>query len=219
MKNSSPKAEYPILYTFRRCPYAMRARLAIKASGINVEIREILLRDKPSEMLIISNKGTVPVLKLSSGQIIDESIDIMYWALNQCDPVKLLEPQLLKGAQHLIHLNDGEFKSALDKYKYAVRFPEHSEMEYRNKAEFFLALLEQYLSKNCYLLSSNITIADYAIFPFIRQFASVDKAWFEQSGYPLLVNWLNELLRSQLFNNVMKKYQIWNVDQQKQIIF
>jgi glutathione S-transferase len=211
--------EFPVLYSFRRCPYAMRARLAIKASGINVELREILLTDKPTQMLKISEKATVPVLQLIDGSVIDESIDIMVWCLNQNDSLNLLDEQILKEAQQLIKLNDGEFKSALDKYKYAVRFPEHSEVEYRKDAEFFLDTLDNKLKRHQYLLSSKVSIADYAIFPFIRQFASVDKAWFEQSQYHYLIEWLNGLIKSELFNDVMKKYKVWKIDQKEMIVF
>lgn len=191
----------PILYSFRRCPYAMRARMALKYSGISVEIREVKLNNKPQEMLNYSPKATVPVLILPNGEVIDESLDIMLWAISQHDP----NNWQLEGFKQLIDENDSVFKQHLDKYKYSVRYPEHSPEYYRQQGEIFLQQLEQNLEQHKYLLCDQITIADVAIFPFIRQYAHVDKQWFDQTPYRQLQTWFDEFLQSDLFNAVMKK--------------
>ena len=204
--------ELPILYSFRRCPYAMRARLAVHASGISVELREILLKEKPQSMLDASSKGTVPVLVLSDGDVIDESLDIMYWALATYDPhnwYASLSNKLKHQSDQLIQRNDLEFKPWLDKYKYAVRYPEHSPQDYRKNAETFLQTLETNLTQHQYLLTDHATLADYAIFPFIRQFAFVDKTWFDNSRYHSLKNWLENFLKSDNFLSIMKKFPKW----------
>ncbi|WP_022942414.1 glutathione S-transferase [Psychromonas hadalis] len=205
----------PLFYSFRRCPYAMRARLAIACSQQHVTLREIILKDKPNEMLQLSSKGTVPVLQLSDGDVLDESLDIMVWALSRNDPDQWLAGNIHKMIA-LIDKNDFEFKGWLDKYKYADRFPENSESYYREQCEDFLVQLEQRLLINDYLFSDNIRLADIAIFPFIRQFSAVDKQWFEQSPYPHLQHWLNSLVNSKLFHSVMQKYPIWLTSQQAQ---
>ena len=142
----------PTFYSFRRCPYAIRARLAIKYSGITVELREVVLAAKPDEMLAHSAKGTVPVLILPDGTVIDESLDIMHWALSINDPEKWLPEnnQLLQKTRHLIQINDGSFKEHLDHYKYATRFPEHSALHYRNQAGEFLQTLEDLLGESLF---------------------------------------------------------------------
>ena len=201
----------PILYSFRRCPYAIRARLAIKYSGIPVELREVILADKPSEMLSISPKATVPVLLLPDGTVIDESLDIIHWALSIHDTKDWLPENidLLNRTNKLIAINDGEFKDHLDHFKYASRFPEFSAEHYRGQGENFLCDLENLLGKSECLFSNRITLADIAIFPFIRQFAFVDKDWFDQSQYTNLKTWLNNMLEMELFKEVMKKYPQW----------
>lgn len=193
----------PILYSYRRCPYAMRARMALRYAGISVETREVVLGDKPRHMLAVSPKGTVPVLVLPDGKVIDESLDIMAWALAQQDPDGWLTDNRL--FQELITENDGSFKRALDQYKYATRFPEQSAEVYRQQGERFLARLEALLSEHAYLLSEKLTQADVAIFPFIRQFSMVDRDWFAEAPYPHLRQWLAGLLDSELFNAVMQK--------------
>jgi glutathione S-transferase len=190
----------PILYSFRRCPYAIRARMALKYSGIAVEIREVKLNNKPQQMLDYSPKGTVPVL-ITNGEVIDESLDIMLWAISQHDP----NNWQVEGFEQLIDQNDNVFKKHLDQYKYFIRYPEHSKEYYRQQGEIFLQQLEQRLEKHKYLLCEQITIADVAIFPFIRQYAHVDKQWFDQTPYQQLQTWLNEFLQSDLFHAVMKK--------------
>lgn len=195
----------PILYSYRRCPYAMRARMALSYAGISVEIREISLKQKPAHMLQVSPKGTVPVLVLAGGQVIDQSLEIMQWALQQHDA----DGWLSADPQHvalLITENDGSFKQNLDRYKYAVRFPEHAAEDYRQQGELFLAKLELQLQQTSFLLGNKISLADIAIFPFIRQFAAVDANWFESSGYIKLKLWLQHLIDSALFTRVMIKY-------------
>ncbi len=194
----------PILYSYRRCPYAMRARMALKYAEINVEIREITLKDKPAEMLAVSPKGTVPVLVLQDGGVLEQSLDIMHWALLQQDQAGWLTFDSVQ-AQQLIAENDGSFKQALDKYKYAIRFPEQSATVYRAQAEVFLQKLESLLSQSAYLLGDKVSLADVAIFPFIRQFSGVDLAWFEEATYPKLKVWLKQLVDSDLFVDIMQK--------------
>lgn len=202
----------PILYTFRRCPYAMRARMAICYSGVPVAIREVVLRSKPEALLAQSPKGTVPVLILPNGQVIEQSVEIMYWALAVNDPEDWLggkDTTLLEQTQILIHENDHVFKKHLDHYKYPDRYPEFSTTHYREQGEVFLMRLENNLQHHRYLLSDRITLADIALFPFVRQFAHVDEKWFEQSPYPHLQHWLKSLLDSTLFLAVMQKYEPW----------
>ncbi|MAZ03818.1 MAG: glutathione S-transferase [Sneathiella sp.] len=201
----------PVLYSFRRCPYAIRARMAIVSSGITVELRDILLKDKPRDMVEASPKATVPVLKRPDGKVIDESLDIMLWALEHGDPEGWLpnDSSLEKDIFSLIAENDGPFKSSLDRYKYHVRFPEKSREEYRKSGEMFLETLEQRLHTQPYLVTDRLTLADMAIFPFIRQFANSDIGWFEEAPYPNLRRWLDERLMSRQFRNVMKKREIW----------
>jgi len=207
--DSQQVSSQPILYSFRRCPYAMRARLAIDAAQVSVEIREILLRDKPKEMLQASAKGTVPVLILPNGKVIDESIDIMFWALQQNDNFQLIKEKILAEAKLLIEKNDNKFKPRLDQYKYAARFPEKTEQEYRSNCEFFLSDLEERLSLNKFLIGDSKTIADVAIFPFIRQFAFVDKNWFDDSCYKKLKVWFDMYLKDDAFKRVMVKRELW----------
>ncbi len=197
----------PLLFTFRRCPYAIRARMAIKISGVNVTMQEVNLRDKPAALLACSPKGTVPVLQLADGRIIDESLDIMLWALSINDPERWLDSPggLSEAAQALIEQNDEPFKKALDYYKYSVRFPEHSEQYYREQTEFFLQELNARLSRTDYLMGDRLTVADMAIFPFIRQFSNVDKDWFYASPYKHLIDWLDARISSDLFTAVMRK--------------
>jgi glutathione S-transferase len=191
----------PILYSFRRCPYAIRARMALKYSGIAVEIREVKLNNKPQQMLDYSPKGTVPVLILDNDKVIDESLDIMLWAISQHDP----NNWQVEGFEQLIDENDNVFKKHLDQYKYSIRYPENSKEYYRQQGKIFLQQLEQRLQQHKYLLCEQITIADVAIFPFIRQYAHVDKQWFDQTPYRQLQSWLNEFLQSDLFHAVMNK--------------
>ena len=235
----------PILYSYRRCPYAMRARMALKLANIAVEIREISLRDKPHHMLQVSPKATLPVLVLLDGTVIDESLVIMQWCFEQAtleqvilgqatykhegnhDVARLthssasLQANIHAGCRALILTNDIEFKRNVDGYKYPERGLQHettpdlqidysrlklkAQLKYRVQGEVFLAELEILLQKNRYLFADSPSLADIAIFPFIRQFAAVDCPWFEQSEYPKLRVWLNEWVNSSLFQSVMTK--------------
>lgn len=187
----------------------MRARLGILYAGLQVELREVILRDKPAEMLSISPKATVPVLDLHS-QVIDESIEIVQWALTQQDPNGLLQTDL-NLANDLIDQNDNNFKYYLDRYKYFNRYPEYSQLEYRQQGEIFLQILENLLVNNKYLLGDSVSIADIAIMPFVRQFAHVDRDAFYDLPYPNLQQWLKEWLEQPLFLIAMFKYKPWQV--------
>ena len=192
-----------VLYSFRRCPYAMRARMALRYSGVAVQIIEVSLKAKPAEMLALSPKGTVPVLSVD-GRVIDESLAIMGWALAQNDP----EGWLLEddgATQALIEENDQGFKYQLDRYKYAERYPEQPMEHYRAEGEVFLSKLEGLLAQREYLLAGHLSLADVALAPFVRQFAHVDREWFGQAPYPRLQNWLQRFLESPLFIAVMAK--------------
>ena len=202
-------SSYPCLYSFRRCPYAMRARLGILFAELQVELREITLKNKPPQMLAISPKGTVPVLQLLDGTVIEESREIMIWALAQQDPQELLHDAALHEANVLIDKNDNEFKHWLDRYKYADRHLEMSQTEYRQKGEVFLQLLEELLTKNSYLLGKGITLADIGIMPFVRQFAHVNRDVFYNLPYPNLQRWLQDWLQHPLFLQAMTKFQPW----------
>jgi len=198
----------PILYSFRRCPYAMRARMALAYSAVRVVLREIKLNDMPQELLGISPKATVPVLHLADGTILEQSLDIMHWALSISDPQHWLVDDTRSA--ELIRQNDEVFKALLDAYKYADRFPLLSQLEHRNNAEFFLHLLENKLVDHPYLLGDRLTITDVAIMPFIRQFAGVEPQWFEQCQYTGVRRWLKHQIESPLFKSVMTKYAFWH---------
>jgi len=191
------------LYSFRRCPYAMRARMALRYSGVVVEIVEVSLKAKPAAMLAISPKGTVPVLD-ANGQVIDESLEIMRWALAQHDP----DDWLLGGDSRiaeLIEANDQGFKVHLNRYKYAERYPEQPMEVYRAEGALFLQRLDELLRDRDYLLTDHLSLADVALLPFVRQFAHVDREWFAQTPYVRLQVWLQRFLDSELFTSIMKK--------------
>ena len=199
----------PILYSFRRCPYAIRARMALNYASVTVELREVLLSDKPRSMLLASSKGTVPVLILPDSRVIDESADLMRWALSQRDPEHWWRNDLEAGTHSLVKENDFVFKKHLDQYKYADRYPQQTQSFYRTEAEMFLRQLEQKLALKRYLMDDQLTFSDVAIFPFVRQFAYVDKAWFDSAPYPKLQAWLQSFLDSDLFSGAMTKYPRW----------
>ncbi|MEO9459301.1 MAG: glutathione S-transferase [Lentilitoribacter sp.] len=202
----------PIFYSFRRCPYAMRARLALNSSKLGVELREIILRDKPEHMLEVSPKGTVPVMILPQGQVIDESLDVMLFALGQNDPEHLLNPDAanLDDMLSLIAQFDGPFKTALDRYKYANRHENVDVDDERKIASEHLMELEALLLKSeGYLFGDRISLADLAIFPFVRQFANVDKDWFNDQPWPNLIKVLDNFVSSERFLSIMEKYPRW----------
>lgn len=200
----------PVLYSFRRCPYAMRARMALLHRGITVELREILLRDKPPSMLRASPKGTVPVL-LVNGAVIDESVDIMRWALNDgCDTLELsdVEEQVA-----LVRHQDATFKPLLDRYKYHTRYPEQSKQVYRTQAHDFLQMLEDRLLRSPYLFGPRPGFADLGVFPFVRQFRFVDDVWWGSAPYPALREWLERWIQDERFEHAMRKTAPWREGQ------
>ncbi|MDO3382016.1 glutathione S-transferase [Gilvimarinus algae] len=208
----------PVLYSFRRCPYAMRARLGLLFAGLSVELREVVLKHKPRDMLAISPKGTVPVLQLADGAVIDESRDILVWALKRSDPQGLLAGEVLDQANALFDQNDTEFKHWLDRYKYSDRHPEMDQAEYRERGEVFLQVLERLLCKNRYLLGESTSVADIGVMPFVRQFAHVDRDVFYQLPYPRLQRWLKAWLEHPLFVQAMVKYSPWQAGD-KPVVF
>ena len=205
-------SKLPILYSFRRCPYAMRARMALQSSRQPYELREVLLRDKPACMLAYSPKGTVPVLVLPDGRVIDESIEVMDWALARADPEQWLAPseRAAEAIETLIAWNDGDFKEHLDRYKYSSRYEDANPLAHRDEAERFLVALNTRLSEHPYLVGESVSFVDIAIFPFIRQFANADRQWFDALAYPALQRWLQFFLDSQSFKKIMKKYPPWH---------
>ncbi|MFV2054303.1 glutathione S-transferase [Aliiroseovarius sp. YM-037] len=194
----------PILYSFRRCPYAMRARLAIASAGITCELREILLRDKAPEFLATSPKGTVPVI-VDGDTVIEESFDIMLWALRQNDP----ENWLAGSDLDLIEECDGPFKTALDRYKYHTRYDAVDAAEEREKAALFLRKIDNHLTETAWLHGPKPTLTDMAIITFVRQFAHVDYDWFLSQPWPNLIRWLEAFKASDRFKSIMAKYPKW----------
>ena len=199
----------PVLWSFRRCPYAMRARLAIAASGQVVETREILLRDKPDAFLAVSPSATVPCLVLGS-RVIDESRDIMVWALQQHDPQGWLD--MPAEGHDLIACNDGPFKQALDRTKYANRYTDSDPHQQREIAAAVLHDLNRRLQSGW--LFGRVTLADMAILPFVRQFAQIDRTWFDAQDWPDLRAWLDVFTQSQDFARIMTRRPIWSPDVQ-----
>lgn len=194
----------PILYSFRRCPYAMRARLALAVSGTACELREVKLAAKPPEMLAASPKGTVPVLVLPDGSVIEQSLDVMRWTLGQCDPEGWLE----RDDPTLIERNDGPFKHDLDRYKYPERHGSDP-MLHRASGLAFLRDLDARLAAHGQLCGPGRGLADAAILPFIRQFAAVDRAWFDNQPLPRLKAWLEGFVASDLFQTIMFRTAPW----------
>lgn len=195
-----------LLYSFRRCPYAMRARMALRYSGVPLNTIEVSLKAKPADMLLASPKGTVPVLVCADGRVIEQSLDIMRWALACNDPDNWLQsgnPLI----EQLLDENDRIFKVQLDRYKYAIRYPEYPMEHYRAQGASFLLRLETLLSHSPYLAGDSLSLADVALAPFVRQFAHVDRDWFTQAPYPHLRAWLERFLASELFTSVMGKTQ------------
>ncbi len=190
----------------------MRARMAVRYSGLSVELREVVLKEMPASLLAVSPKGTVPVLVLPDGEVIEESRDIMAWALAQNDPDGWLSASTADIAEinALLDENDNDFKAELDRYKYAVRHPEYPADYYRDLGARFLEKLEGRLGRGDYLLGDHLSMADVGIFPFVRQFAHVDTVWFDVSPYPHVQRWLAGLLATDLFTGVMGKYPQWH---------
>ncbi len=195
----------PILYSFRRCPYAMRARMALWVSGLRWQHREVVLRDKPASMLEISPKATVPVLQ--ADRVMDESLEIMRWALGQSDPQGWLDRE---GAALIAHC-DGPFKMALDRYKYDTRYGSDRQAE-REVGAAWLRELDARLRNDPFLLGDKAGLCDVSIFPFVRQFANADRPWFDAQDWPGLILWLQSWLDSPAFVAIMVKQAQWQPD-------
>lgn len=208
---------YPILYSFRRCPYAMRARLALAASRTTCQLREIVLRHKPAPMLAASPKGTVPVLILTDGQVIEQSLEIMVWALRRNDPHAWLAPtdSSLPDMLSLIDTCEQVFKHHLDRYKYPQRYDLQDGLVHRDQAAGWLMELERQLADRPFLSGDHPALADMAILPFVRQYAYTDLDWFQAQPWPQLLRWLEEWKGSALFEQVMEKYAPWEEGQER----
>ncbi len=203
----------PILYSFRRCPYAMRARMALWVAGIGVILREVKLSDKPPALIEISPKATVPVLISVDGPVLEESIEIMRWALGKNDP----EGWLAGDGQELIARNDGVFKHHLDRYKYPSRYEnesDHGQVDHRAEGFAILQDLDTRLSTQPFLCGEARTLADMALFPFVRQFANTDREWFDAQPIPHLQKWLEGHLSSDIFKSIMPKFDPWKAGDQ-----
>jgi glutathione S-transferase len=211
----------PVLYSLRNCPYAMRARIAIFKAQQIVILRDIVLSNKPQEMITASPKATVPVLVLANGSVIEESLAVMLWALNETDPDDLLQSQHeqnLTAMLKLIECFDDEFKTCLEQYKCAKRYQEKNIIECRERCELFIKVLEERLTINSFLMSNKESLADIAILPYIRQFARIERQWYLQSPYPKVRLWLNNYLQSPMFTKVMAKYPLW-LDNHEVVLF
>lgn len=228
--NAPIASDLPVLYSFRRCPYAMRARMALIQSNTTCELREIVLRNKPDAMLAASAKGTVPVLVLPNGTVIDESLDIMYWALGKHDPDNWLRNRAIddnnannnrdgqcpaRSMQALITHFDAHFKHHLDRYKYATRYQHDNDgagadpLEHRAQCLSDLTRLDEQLAGQLYLFGEQPSLADIALAPFVRQFANTDLAWFDSAAPDGVRQWLDRVLSSNLFAQCMHKYSVW----------
>ncbi len=211
----------PILYSLRQCPYAMRARMGLLLADQTVMLRDIVMTNIPREMFAVSAKGTVPVLLFDDGSVIDESLEIMIWALNKSDPNNLLshlEENTFSDMIDLMRRNDSEFVEALNKYKAASRYHDVDEVYCRQHCELFIGDLEQRLMRYDFLMGAMPSLADYAVLPFIRQFSRVDRKWYLQAPYPKLQKWLEKHYQNPMFSKAMKKYPQW-LDNKEPIVF
>jgi glutathione S-transferase len=213
--NVNPRAnsQLPILYSLQNCPYAMRARLALLLSEQRIIIRAITLKNKPQAMLTVSPKGTVPVLILADGTVIEESVEIMLWALEQNDPRDILQHNNTDNHQQVIQLiqrGDDEFKHPLEQYRAAKRYHRDSEVLWRQQCEVFIQGLELGLTEHGFFVGNHASLADYSLIPFMRQFGRVDRKWFAKAPYPKVKAWLARQLQSQLYAKMMAKYPLWH---------
>jgi glutathione S-transferase len=210
----------PILYSLRNCPYAMRARIALFKAQLQISLREVVLNNKPKEMLTASEKGEVPVLVMSDESapsiVIEESLEVMLWALAKSDPDNLLylhDPHALPNMLKLITQFDNEFKACLNTYKCAKRYRENNITECRQACEIFIQQLENRLSnipsQKPFIMSDQESLVDIALLPFVRQFAKVERQWYLKSPYPKVRLWLNRYLQSIMFTKVMAKHNVW----------
>ncbi len=199
-----------LLYSFRRCPYAMRARMAIAAAGLDPEYREVDLSDRPAHLRSISHKATVPVVQLADGTVIDESLDVMRWALGQNDHDGWLpRNQEVAETDALIATNDGEFKHDLDRFKYDDRYEDSDPIKARDRAECFVAELDARLRCHRFLLGDSVAFADVAIFPFLRQFARTDPDWFGSTPHAAVRCWLAGWETNPRYRAIMTKLTPW----------
>ena len=217
----------PILYSLQHCPYAMRARFGIVKAQQQVMLRAVTTKNKPEEMLAASPKGTIPVLILPDSRVIDESLDIMVWALQQNDPKDLLHKDSTNDLPAMIDLimrNDQEFKPQLEIYKKSKRFHQPTEMDERQKCEVFIVELEQRLAikgqatGGGYFVGQKPGVVDYALLPFVRQFSRVNRPWFLQAPYPNLRAWLDRHVQSRDYAKAMAKYPLW-LDEREECLF
>lgn len=211
----------PILYSLQRCPYAIRARMGLLYANQDVLIRAIAIKNKPLEMLEISPKGTVPVLQLIDGKVIDESLDIILWALNQNDPSRILLPELNQSMNlmmELINHFETGFKPIINAYKEARRAGLETSDDQRKLGEVFILELESRLQDQDFFFGENISLADITIFPFIRQFSNVEKKWFRAQNYPRLTLWLDKIVDGPIFKRTMRKVPLW-LDTQEEVLF
>lgn len=202
----------PVLFSLRRCPYCMRARMGLLLAKQPVMLREVVMNALPMEMLSASPKGTVPVLQFDDSSVIDESLNIMIWALHQNDPNNVLcheQPDLFPIMLNLINRNDNEFTVSLEKYKAASRYHDIDEVHYRQQCEIFIFHIEQQLIKHHYLMGTRPSLADYALLPFIRQFSRVDRKWYLTAPYPNLKRWLIKQYENPLYSKSMRKDLPW----------
>ncbi|WP_218419598.1 glutathione S-transferase [Alteromonas lipotrueae] len=227
-KYEPQRGQCPILYSLRNCPYAMRGRIGLFKAAQDVEVREVVLSNKPDAMIKASAKGTVPTLVLpnqdGTNTVIDESLDVMLWALHQNDPEDLLhqqDPNALPAMLALIKTFDDEFKTQLNAYKAAKRYHENNITECRQACEVYLQDLEARLGADStrggmedeqadrFIFGTKESLADIALLPFIRQFSKVERKWYRESPYPNLKQWLNGYIQSVMFNKVMTQYELW----------
>jgi glutathione S-transferase len=202
----------PILYSLQNCPYAMRARIALLLAEQTIIVRAITLKNKPQDMLNASPKAEVPVLILPNGTVIEQSLDIMIWALAQNDPANLLprdQPAISHQILELIKRGDDEFKHPLEQYRAGKRYHLDTEVYWREQCEMFIQELEQRLTNTGFFVGEQTSIADYAFIPFMRQFGRVDRKWFSQAPYPKFKAWLATQLQSRLYATMMTKHPLW----------
>lgn len=208
----------PILYSFRRCPYAMRARMALQLANVQCELREVELKNKPEEMLAVSPKGTVPILVLDNS-VLDESNDIIQWVQsNNPDILMDLNQEHADQTSEWIALFDGEFKHHLDRYKYHQRYGSDAE-NHRACCDEILHLLDQYISSAYWIFSEELSLLDISILPFIRQFKIADEKHFFSQDYLKVIGLFKKFEDSQLLKSIMHKYNPWRADQKEIIIF
>ena len=204
--------KYPTLYSFRRCPYAMRARLALRLCKIECIIREISLKAKNIEFLKVSPKGTVPVLVLPNGKVLEESLDIINWSLEQNDPnnLKVDDEVTKKINDKYIQLFDKDFKFHLDRYKYSSRYNISNSEIHRNKARNILTEINSMLEGKDYIGGQCMSLLDISILPFVRQYRIADINWFDNHlGLRNINNWVNIFLNTEILASIMTKYKVW----------